>query len=339
MNTKLHLFCAVFLCLAIEWNAALAADLAAGVPKAVETNFENGAYETATTLSTESGNEIQQADLVIVKILLDCNGLGYPKSNAQSRIALKKIYDDPQNHSKEELENARQAYLDDTDVEKPKNGERYTIKFYGYDQKAFLLDYTGGKVSTHVVTSGEQPGESACFKAQVLPNGKIAFQTADKKYLSYPTKSPAPTWLTGFSVNGVTDNLDESVNGLELQKAGKGTKVKSENFLNLFGKFFIKSKRGNRTDTNQEVQGFWMLDIVKNSFDGTDVPFFNEQLSSVILIEPVKVANGIQHIDELAKRTGENRIYTLFGQRIFVKKLSDLPRGIYIVNGKKVLVK
>ena len=52
----------------------------------------------------------------------------------------------------------------------------------------------------------------------------------------------------------------------------------------------------------------------------------------------VKVTTGIQQIETTAKRTSENKIYTLSGQRIFVKKLSELPRGIYIVNGKKLLV-
>ena len=81
-----------------------------------------------------------------------------------------------------------------------------------------------------------------------------------------------------------------------------------------------------------------MLKTSDNTFDGASDPYYNENFSSVILIEPVKVTNGIQQIDTAAKRTSENKIYTLSGQRVFVEKLSDLPRGIYIVNGKKLLV-
>ena len=36
-------------------------------------------------------------------------------------------------------------------------------------------------------------------------------------------------------------------------------RVKASNVLNLFGKFFIKSKRGTDADTNKEVQGIWLL--------------------------------------------------------------------------------
>jgi len=80
------------------------------------------------------------------------------------------------------------------------------------------------------------------------------------------------------------------------------------------------------------------LNTKNNNFDGADSPFYTEELSSVILIEPVKVTADIQQIDTAAKRTSENKIYTLSGQRVFVEKLSELQRGIYIVNGKKLLV-
>lgn len=41
--------------------------------------------------------------------------------------------------------------------------------------------------------------------------------------------------------------------------AGKGTHVKASNVLNLFGKFFIKSKRETDAGTNKEIQGIWLL--------------------------------------------------------------------------------
>lgn len=342
MNTKLQLFCAIILCFTIKGNAVFAAGHDIGMQEAttkeIKSDPVNVVYDAVTTRSTESGNEIQPTDLAIVKLLLSYKGVGYPKANANSRIALTNIYNAPQNHSKEELEKARQAYLDDTDVEMLEDGKRYTIKFFDYNQKTFLLDYLNGKLSTHEVKPKHLPDESACFTAHVLKNGKVAFETIDNKWLSYPVKTPAPTWLTGFSVNGVTDELDEYVNGLELQRARTGANAQTTNVLNLFGKFFIKSKRGTHADSYAEVLGYWVLKTSDNTFDGASDPYYNENFSSVILIEPVKVTNGIQQIDTAAKRTSENKIYTLSGQRVFVEKLSDLPRGIYIVNGKKLLV-
>ncbi len=342
MNTKLQLFCAIFLCLVIKWNAVFAAGNGIGMQKAttkeIKSDPVNVVYDAVTTRSTESGNEIQPTDLAIVKLLLSYKGVGYPKANANSRIALTNIYNAPQNHSKEELEKARQAYLDDTDVEMPEDGKRYTIKFFDYNQKTFLLDYLDGKLSTHEVTASQLPDESACFTAHVLENGKVAFKTIDNKWLSYPVKTPAPTWLTGFSVNGVTNELDENVNGLELQRARTGANAQTKNVLNLFGKFFIKSKRGTDANSYAEVLGYWLLNTKNNTFDGAGDPYYNKELSSLIVIEPVTKTTDIRQSERTLERTSENKIYTLSGQRIFVKKLSDLPRGIYIVNGKKLLV-
>ena len=342
MNTKLQLFCAILLCFAIKWNAVFAAGHDIGMQKTttkeIKSDPANVAYDAMTTRSTENGNVIQSSDLILPNMLLNYKGIGYPKTNAQSRIALKKICDAPTNYTKEELEKARQAYLDDTDVEMPEDGKRYTIKFFDYNQKTFLIDYLDGKLSTHQVTASQLPDESACFTAHVLKNGKVAFQTIDNKWLSYPVKTPAPTWLTGFSVNGVTDELDEYVNGLELQKARNGANVQTPYVLNLFGKFFIKSKRGTHANSYAEVQGYWLLNTKSNTFDGAGDPYYSEELSSVMLIEPVTKTTDIRQSERTLKRTSENKIYTLSGQRVFVEKLSDLPRGIYIVNGKKLLV-
>lgn len=342
MNTKLQLFCAIILCLVIKWNAVFAAGHAIGMQKTttkeIKSDPANVAYDAMTTRSTENGNVIQPGDLILPNMLLNYKGIGYPKTNAPSRIALKKICDAPTNYTKEELEKARQAYLDDDDVEMPEDGKRYTIKFFDYNQKCFLLDYLNGKLSTHEVKPNQLPDESACFTAHVLKKGKVAFKTIDNKWLSYPVMTPVPTWLTNFSVNGVTDELDEYVNGLELQNARSSANAQTKFVLNLFGKFFIKSKRGTHADSYAEVLGYWLLNTKNNNFDGADSPFYTEELSSVILIEPVKVTADIQQIDTAAKRTSENKIYTLSGQRVFVEKLSELQRGIYIVNGKKLLV-
>lgn len=38
-------------------------------------------------------------------------------------------------------------------------------------------------------------------------------------------------------------------------------------------------------------------------------------------------------------RRTDGKIYTLSGKLVVASKVSDLPKGLYIVNGKKVLVK
>lgn len=342
MNTKLQLFCAIILCFTIGRNTAFAAHNGMTIQKTtnveVKSNSANNANDAVATRSTTNSSEITELELSLVKLLLTHEGLGYPKANAKSRIALKNICDAPKKYTKDQLLQARQDFLNDTDIEMPVNGKRYTIKFYGIGQDVFLLDYSGGKVSTRKTTQGQLPDESACFTAHVLKNGRVAFETVDKKWLSYPTKTPGPSWLKDYAPNGVTDKLDEAANGLELQKAGKGEHVDLGNPLNLFGKFFIKSKRGTDANSYAEVQGYWLLNTKNNTFDGAGDPYYSEELSSVMLIEPVTKTTDIRQSERTLKRTSENKIYTLSGQRVFVEKLSDLPRGIYIVNGKKLLV-
>ena len=43
--------------------------------------------------------------------------------------------------------------------------------------------------------------------------------------------------------------------------------------------------------------------------------------------------------DKKTVRPATGKIYTLSGRLVAVREVSDLPKGIYIVNGKKILVK
>ena len=70
MNTKLQLFCAIFLCFVIKWNAVFAAGNGIGMQKTagkdIKSHSANVAYDAVAIHSTGSGNAIQPADLVLV---------------------------------------------------------------------------------------------------------------------------------------------------------------------------------------------------------------------------------------------------------------------------------
>lgn len=48
---------------------------------------------------------------------------------------------------------------------------------------------------------------------------------------------------------------------------------------------------------------------------------------------------SIKTTDKKTVRPATGKIYTLSGRLVAVREVSDLPKGIYIVNGKKILVK
>jgi hypothetical protein len=67
----------------------------------------------------------------------------------------------------------------------------------------------------------------------------------------------------------------------------------------------------------------------------------NVTLRSIDYTDPSTV--GIQNVENVDRRVENVGVYDLSGRRISVSSasssLSDLPKGIYIVNGRKVVVK
>lgn len=136
----------------------------------------------------------------------------------------------------------------------------------------------------------------------------------------------------------MTDGLDEDANALDLQKAAEGSHIESSGILDLFGNFFIHSKRGNRTDNQQKVMGYWVMNTQDNTFDGAGDPFLTNKFTSMLRIEYKGKPTGIQQVDsDAAKDTGA--IYNLSGQRMDTDRLSELKPGVYIVNGRKMVVR
>ena len=72
------------------------------------------------------------------------------------------------------------------------------------------------------------------------------------------------------------------------------------------------------------------LDVVWiNGFDGNPMPIY------VRFVGEKDAATGIDNI--AMQQTAKEGIYTLNGVRINANSLKNLPKGIYIVNGKKVI--
>lgn len=63
---------------------------------------------------------------------------------------------------------------------------------------------------------------------------------------------------------------------------------------------------------------------------------FNDAVNPVITLTVVYNYSGTA-VEDVVVRPTDNTIYNLLGQRMPTNELSELPAGIYIVNGKKII--
>lgn len=312
-------------------------------------------YDATVPYPTEDKTAILATDLEQVKTLLAHQGLGYPKAATATRKALQDIYLHPEKSNKVKLQTAIEAFLNDTSVDLPEDGKMYRIKFLAKDGKKYVMHYEGGKIVTkpqseplsgaiatmpeggaiagRAAQSQENTFGSDVFKAKVLQNGKIAFATADGKYLSYPTKSPGPSWLKNYNLTGVSNTFDEKQNALELQKAVVGSKVTVDDSNQLFGKFFIKSFRGNKTTDNSAVMGYWILKTENNVFDAAADAFFNNTFSSLIEVERVVAPLG-KKVTSLSE-INPNKAYALYNEHFTAYAVKKENQNNVWVQGMK----
>ena len=259
-------------------------------------------YDPTVKRPTADDNAITAADIEKAKELLQNIGLGYPTLEAEARANLEELVEKPAGRTKPELADAVQAFLNETDIELPEEGKLYTLTFIAADKKQYYLNYDGAKVRPVLRGEGALPA-SAFFQAKVLENGDeevLGLMTEDGKFLSYPTKDPAPTWLTGHSTDAVTD-LNPAINALNFVKALPGDKTVGVTNEDLLGLFYIQSLRGFNSTDNTPVAGYWVVKTTDQTYDGTDTPFFNANYSSLIKIERVvhPLGKQVTMLDEI----------------------------------------
>ena len=101
-----------------------------------------------------------------------------------------------------------------------------------------------------------------------------------------------------------------------------------------FGKELMvwKSVRGVRSDNGAWENGAMVLKTDGSDYDGASAAFWNDGYSSAFLIE--EYVAGETAIEEVKNEVVVEGIYDLSGRRV-----ENPVKGLYIINGKKVLVK
>lgn len=201
-----------------------------------------------------------------------------------------------------------------------------------------------------------EAGKLYIIKPQVAPDAKNAgeFDLADR--VTPPTGTSTPTQGkinlgANYVINQVTlDKIPENTKGIisqanvpgseeigAAQLAFKGTLInQTDNKTIPVNSYVLSTKYGKwfrSTTKTYAVRGFraWIEEAGSNS---KGVAF---EINGVRDDDPTAIE---QIFNEPADKAGSRGIYTLGGQKVSEgNSMSNLPKGIYIVNGKKYVVK
>lgn len=280
-------------------------------------------------------------------------GVGYP--NEAPRAALKEVLDvvaaAPTLANKAILEEALATYAASTDVQMPEIGKKYCFTMVAKNGNKFYLNYTDnartgeGKDVAIIPVDGVAYPESAAFEfelseLEILAEDSVTVERIDS---AYSMKTIDGNYLVYHSTYGGIKWLADSGNvvGFQAEK-DRMTHIKFEKLVpspyvvatpvDIFGYMAWKSARGVRADNGAWENGYMVLKTDGSDYDGANAPFWNDGYSSALLIE--EYVAGVTAIEEVKNEVVVEGIYDLSGRRV-----ENPTKGIYIVNGKKVLVK
>ena len=209
----------------------------------------------------------------------------------------------------------------------------------------FLADLNSDdevNVADAVVLVNEIAGDQNFAKAygaprQNLGDDRLTLTENDDHSLSFSMESQRP--YTAFQFDLYTNSEDDVMN-LRLNTARKNghqllyNKVDKGHYRVVALSVANNGFNGNGGELlNIQLDGFNSADMTIGNIhfittDGTDHQFDDLSLSS---------ATGIESLTPNSSPEGEGNVYDLSGRK--VSESSVLPKGVYVVNGKKVIVK
>lgn len=237
---------------------------------------------TATYDMTEKAVPSQEV-LAKAEALLAKTGVGYPTADSPARLALKKLVD-AKAGTNNEFNAAIDAYLADTNIEKPANGKYYRMVTRSKAfQSYFALD--GSKLKLQADAEG-----AAVFKATANADGTTALMAVNDKYLSLPT-------ATG---DYLSFNYDKAAHDLTLSRLNVSGVSNEETFglisMSLGGKYAVmtldettatvQEPRSNATYGSYQTSALKFeeaseLEITMPDVDYTVTPGANTQVESM----------------------------------------------------------
>ena len=275
-------------------------------------------------LVTGADDEKTVAYVATVEEIFALEGVGYPAE--APRAALKEVLDaakaKPTTQARLDLEVALAKYIKTDDITLPTNGEKYTLTFVTYGGRRNFINYEVNEaedtysislVKDTITSEGLPLPETAVFTCVDNGDGTFDFQAADGMYFTAPSNG---------ATSGSASGMSEYQTGFEIQKMHPNGKCEADvTEETLFGLVAL-------------YNGIYMAPNSSGStFYHGSLAHFMGSWTSAMKIEPWtgEVADGIESV------VVENNVkgtYDLTG-----RKVANPTKGIYVVNGKKVLVK
>lgn len=257
------------------------------------------------------------------------NGVGTPAE--APRAALQSIVDAateaPTAAALLKLQAAVETFINTDDVLMPENGKIYTLTFVTTSGHRNYLEFVENDSVTGLVmkpdTTDWSYSAKAAFKCIDNNDGTFSFQMNDGKYLAMPTQNSASGSNTGYALE------QDATTAVTFHRLYVNSNTPNATKANFFGLLAWYNGNGAYLTPNSSGSTYYY---------GSE-PHFHPSWTSALAIEEWQDTeeNWITGIESIVSENenASKGIYDLSGRRI--EKIS-LP-GIYIVNGKKQLVK
>ena len=274
-------------------------------------------------VSGEPDDKTKEYIVYLEEEILSLKGVGYP--GEAPRAAYQALIDaakaNPTTKARLDLQEALKDYIKTDDIILPTGGEKYTLTFVTYSGRRNFLNYEVfeedatyalSMVNDTLTTKGLAYPETAVFTCVDNEDGTFDFMTADGKYLTTPNGE-----------SGSATGISEYPTCFTIVKMYPNGKCELDvTYDNLFGLVALNNG-GTYMAPNSSGSYF---------YTGT-LPHFMASWTSAMAIE-VWTPGDDTGIENVGIETVVEGIYDLQG-----RKVENPSTGIYIVNGKKVLVK
>lgn len=277
-------------------------------------------YDLIKNLVSGADDPLTVEYIEVVKGLLSAEGVGYP--GEAPRAALQALVDaaeaKPTAEARLGLEEAVVDYISTDDITLPVDGQKYTLTFVTYAGRRNYMNYVDNLlylVRDTLTTQGLPLPETAAFTCEANEDGSFSFRTADDRYLTTPGGGSSAS-------EGTTGGIVDYKAAFTIVKMYPNGKCESDvTYDDLFGLVAL-SNAGTYMAPNSSGTTFYTGNL----------PHFMGSWTSAMAIEEYNEETGIDEVN--TENANVDGIYDLMGRKVEVP-----AKGIYIVNGKKVLVK
>ena len=276
-------------------------------------------------VSGEPDDKTKEYIAYLEEEVLALQGVGYP--GEAPRAAYQALIDaakaNPTTQARLDLQEALKDYIKTEDIILPTGGEKYTLTFITYNGRRNFLNYEVfeedatyalSMVNDTITTEGLPLPETAVFTCVDNEDGTFDFMTADGKYLTTPAQS---------ATSGSATGIIEYPTCFTIVKMYPNGKCELDvTYDDLFGLVALNNG-GTYMAPNSSGTTYYQGSL----------PHFMGSWTSAMAIE-VWTPGDDTGIENVGIETVVEGIYDLQG-----RKVENPSTGIYIVNGKKVLVK